>query len=57
MGTMMNSTQLLALSNALNASASTLQRSKLQQRQILRDNQFKLIPAEPFQLTYREDLR
>lgn len=57
-GMMMSSTQtMFALSNAMNTSMATLQSSVMQQRQLLTENQFKLIPQDPFQLNFREDLR
>jgi tetratricopeptide (TPR) repeat protein len=57
-GTMMTSTQtMFAMSSALNASVATLQSSMLQERQLLADTQFKLIPQDSFQLNFQEDLR
>jgi hypothetical protein len=56
--TVMTSTQtMFAMSNALNASMATLQSSMLQERQLLADSQFKLIPQDSFQLNFQEDLR
>jgi tetratricopeptide (TPR) repeat protein len=49
--------RFMRINNALNASTSALQQNLLQQRQMVREHQFKLIPSEPAPPAYREDLR